>query len=91
LKKVFGRLSLFVFLFIKWVKEVEPFINISKKEWQEFKENDLLDCDFFRADMMGSGGNTITEKLKVILANDNYKLRENINGRLFLSDIGFSD
>jgi hypothetical protein len=60
-------------------------------EWKEFKDNGILDCDFFRADMMSSGGNTITEKLKVILANDNYKLREKINGRLFLSDIGFTD
>jgi hypothetical protein len=41
--------------------------------------------------MMSSGGNTITEKLKIVLKNDNYKFQENIAGRLFTSDIGFTD
>ena len=97
----------FVQIFIKWVKEVKPFINISKKEWTEFKNKGILDCDFFRADMMSApaqapepGENasvfstpysTITEKLKIILKNDNYKFQENISGRLFASDIGFTD
>jgi hypothetical protein len=41
--------------------------------------------------MMSSDGNTITEKLKIVLKNDNYKFQENISGRLFSSDIGFTD
>jgi hypothetical protein len=41
--------------------------------------------------MMSTGGNTITEKLKIVLRNDNYKLQENIEGELFINDIGFSD
>jgi hypothetical protein len=81
----------FVQIFIKWVKEVKPFINIPKVEWAEFKQKGILDCDFYRADVMSEGGNTITEKLKVILKNDNYKFQENISGRLFTSDIGFTD
>jgi hypothetical protein len=39
---------------------------------------------------MNEGGNTITEKLKIILKKDNYKFQENISGRLFTSDIGFT-
>ncbi|WP_059369149.1 hypothetical protein [Treponema endosymbiont of Eucomonympha sp.] len=83
----------FVQIFIKWVKEVKPFINIPKEEWAEFKNNGILDCDFFRADMMSENGNaiTITEKLKIILEKDNYKLQENIKGRLFQTNINFAD
>jgi hypothetical protein len=81
----------FVQIFIKWVKEVKPSINVGKDEWAEFKQKGILDCDFYRADMMSEGGNTITEKLKIILKNDNYKFQENISGRLFTSDIGFTD
>ncbi|MDR2588471.1 MAG: hypothetical protein LBC67_03500, partial [Spirochaetales bacterium] len=81
----------FVQIFIKWVKEVKPFINIPKERWSEFKARGILDCDFFRADLMSEGGNTITEKLKIILKNDNYKFQETISDMLFTSDIGFTD
>ena len=81
----------FVQIFIKWVKEVKPFINITKETWSEFKDKGILDCDFFRADLMSEGGNTITEKLKIILKNDNYKFQETISGMLFSADIGFTD
>jgi hypothetical protein len=81
----------FVQIFIKWVKEIKPFINIPKAEWAELKQKGILDCDFYRADVMSDGGNTITEKLKIVLKNDNYKFHENISGRLFSSDIGFTD
>ncbi|GHU31427.1 hypothetical protein FACS1894172_06300 [Spirochaetia bacterium] len=81
----------FVQIFIKWIKEVKPFINISKEEWTEFKKKGILDCDFYRADLMSLDGNTITEKLKIILKNDNYKFQAVFDGRLFASDIDFTD
>ncbi|MDR2537114.1 MAG: hypothetical protein LBC46_02300 [Treponema sp.] len=81
----------FVQIFIKWVKEVKPFVNIAKGEWAEFRQKGILDCDFYRADVMSEGGDTITEKLKIVLKKDNYKFQENISGRLFTSDIGFTD
>ncbi|MHB9295063.1 hypothetical protein PilKf_00796 [Pillotina sp. SPG140] len=81
----------FVQVFIKWIKEVKPFINIPKDEWIEFKQKGILDCDFYRADVMSEGGNTITEKLKIVLKNDNYKFQEMWSGRLFTSDIDFTD
>ncbi|GHU31281.1 hypothetical protein FACS1894172_05940 [Spirochaetia bacterium] len=81
----------FVQIFIKWIKEVKPFINISKTEWIDFKQTGILDCDFYRADLMSLDGNTITEKLKIILKNDNYKFQAVFGGRLFSSDIGFTD
>jgi hypothetical protein len=83
----------FVQIFTKWVKDVEPAINISKDDWADFKANGLLECDFYRADMMSIDGNTISisEKLKIILEKDNYKLQEHIKGRLFSANIDFTD
>jgi hypothetical protein len=33
----------FVQIFVKWVKQIEPFINISKERWGEFKKQGILD------------------------------------------------
>jgi hypothetical protein len=81
----------FPHIFYKWVKEVKPTINISQEEWQSFKKAGLLDCDFFRADMMSKNGNTIADKLKIVLERDKYKLQQEIEGRLFFSNINFTD
>jgi hypothetical protein len=82
----------FVQIFIKWVKEVKPSIDVNKDEWTAYKKGGILDCDFYRADIMSEGGNTITEKLKIVLKNDNYRLWDkNTYGRLSFSDIGFTD
>ena len=81
----------FVHIYNKWVKEVKPFINIPKDEWGELKDSGVLDCDFYRADIMSSDGYSITEKLKIILEKDNYKLKESIKGRLFSTTIDFTD
>jgi hypothetical protein len=81
----------FVQIFVKWLKEVKPFINIPKDEWVEFKERGILDGDFYRADLMSKDGSSITDKLKIILKNDNYKFQEYMNGRLFSTDIDFTD
>jgi hypothetical protein len=81
----------FPHIYYRWFDEVKPTINISTDEWIEFKRNGVLDLDFYMADMMSSGGNTIIEKLKIILQNDKYKLQEQIQGRLFSSEIDFTD
>ncbi|GHV82680.1 hypothetical protein AGMMS50212_00200 [Spirochaetia bacterium] len=81
----------FVQIFIKWIKEVKPFINLSKERWARFVKNGILDGDFYRADIMSSDGNSITEKLKIVIENDKYKLRENIEGDWFENKIDFTD
>jgi hypothetical protein len=81
----------FAQIFIKWIKEVKPFINISKDDWSEFRRLGIHDGDFFRADVMSEGGNTITERIKIVLKSDNYRFNEKIHGRLFTSDIDFTD
>jgi hypothetical protein len=81
----------FAQIFIKWLKEVKPFINISTERWLKLKNNGILDSDFYRVDIMSKNGNTITEKLKIVLEKDNYKLRQKIEGELFFNDIRFVD
>ncbi|MDR2509770.1 MAG: hypothetical protein LBC77_03900 [Spirochaetaceae bacterium] len=98
----------FVQIFYKWVKEVMPTINMASDEWAEYKKADILECDFFRADIMsapalapelGENANvfstprdTISDKLKIVLENDTYKLKEKTKfDRLLYVDIGFSD
>ena len=84
----------FVQIYYKWIKEVRPAINMSKAEWADYKKAGVLECDFFRADIMSDNGNTITlsDKLKIILADDRYKLQDKTKfERLFYIDIGFKD
>jgi hypothetical protein len=84
----------FVQIFYKWVKEVRPTINMTNEEWAEYKKADILECDFFRADIMSDNGNSITisDKLKIILEQDTYKLKDKTKfDRLLYIDIDFSD
>ncbi|MDR0569437.1 MAG: hypothetical protein LBG87_09570 [Spirochaetaceae bacterium] len=81
----------FPHIFYRWLKEIKPAINISAEHWRKYKSEGVLDCDFFRADMMSSEGSTLLEKLKIILENDAYKLQRNIEGDLFKLNIDFTD
>ncbi|MDR0598757.1 MAG: hypothetical protein LBG84_01565, partial [Treponema sp.] len=83
----------FVQIFIKWVKEVLPSINVSKDEWADYKKDGILEGDFYRADVMSSAGNTISisEKLYIILKNDNYKLQRQGKFRTLFEEIDFTD
>ena len=81
----------FPHVYKRWVKEVKPTINLSAERWQRYKKEDVLDCDFFRADMMSKNGSSITDRLKIVLENDKYKLQKDIEGELFKTDIGFTD
>lgn len=81
----------FPHIYNRWVTEVKPTINISADRWQKYKREGVLDLDFFLADIMSRDGKTITEKLNIILDNDNYKLQKDIEGELFKTDIHFTD
>jgi hypothetical protein len=81
----------FPHIYNRWVTEVKPTINISADRWQKYKREGVLDLDFFLADIMSRDGKTITEKLNIILDNDNYKLQKDIEGELFKTDINFTD
>jgi hypothetical protein len=81
----------FPHIYNRWVTEVKPTINISADRWQKYKKEGVLDLDFFLADIMSRDGKTITEKLNIIIDNDNYKLQKDIEGELFKADINFTD
>jgi hypothetical protein len=81
----------FPHIYNRWLKEVKPTINLPSERWQKYKKEGILDCDFFRADMMSKDGTTITERLQIVLEKDKYKLQKDIEGELFKSDIDFSD
>jgi hypothetical protein len=68
----------FPHIYNRWVTEAKPAINISAGRWAKYKKEGVLDLDFFLADMMSKDGKTITEKLNIILDNDNYKLQKDI-------------
>jgi hypothetical protein len=72
---------------------VRPNIKISEETRVYFKGLGILDCDFYRADVMSDDGNSISmvEKLTVILKNDNYRFQEFIHGMQLSGDIGFTD
>jgi hypothetical protein len=81
----------FPHIYQRWLKEVKPSINISAERWRKYKREGVLDCDFFIADMMSKDGSTIIDRLQIILEKDNYKLKKDIEGELFKSDINFTD
>ncbi|GMO61387.1 MAG: hypothetical protein Ta2A_07460 [Treponemataceae bacterium] len=83
--------SNFMHIYNKWVKEVMPTINMGQAQWEKYKKKGLLDCDFYLADIMSDGGNTIDEKLNVILENDIYKLQEEIENEMWSRPINFTD
>ncbi|MDR3112160.1 MAG: hypothetical protein LBU55_03190 [Elusimicrobiota bacterium] len=81
----------FPHIYNRWVTEVKPAINITPERWQKYKKEGVLDLDFFLADIMSRDGQTITQKLNIVLENDNYRLRRDIEGELFKTDINFTD
>jgi len=89
--KIYITADNFVHVYNRWVKEVKPVLNISRDDWIAFKEEGVLDCDFYRADLMSKDGSTITDKLKIVLDHDKYKFRFILKGRLFYSDIDFTN
>jgi hypothetical protein len=81
----------FPHIYKRWIKEVKPTINISPERWQKYKKEGVLDGDFFIADMMSKEGTTISERILIILEDNKYKLKKDIEGDLFKLDIDFTD
>ena len=65
----------FKWVYDKWVVEVKPTINA---EWEYIKRVGLLDADFYLADLLSEGNNTIAEKLFVLLRIDHYEADKTI-------------
>ena len=82
----------FVSVYNQWRKEVMPTIEMP---WDIAKKHNILDADFFLADLMlGKDNEPIMDKLRVLLLKTNkYQLKKEINELGFFNknEVGFRD
>lgn len=80
----------YVHIFHKWLEVVKPTISCY---WDNAKEFNIYERDFFLADMLAKNNSTIKERLRVLLHNDRYVVRRgaSIIGGLDLTEIYFTD
>ena len=82
----------FVSVYNQWRKEVMPTIEMP---WDIAKKHNILDADFFLADLMlGKDNEPIMDKLRVLLLKTNkYQLKKEINelGLFNKNEVGFRD
>ncbi|MFP6174514.1 hypothetical protein ACLGB1_07775 [Helicobacter pylori] len=62
----------FFTIYQKWLEIVKPTIDIN---WEVAKTKDILDADYYLADLLSDGDKTIIEKLHTILRSSHYKLK----------------
>ena len=65
----------FVAIFQKWRREVMPTINI---DWDNAKKFNILEADFFLADLIAKNNLTLLDKLHVLLQGTHYELDRKI-------------
>ncbi|MBM2778141.1 hypothetical protein [Helicobacter pylori] len=80
----------FVHAYFKWVEHVKPSISI---EWQQAKKQGILDADFYLADLLSEGNETILEILNTILKVNHYKFNKKLNnfGAFNFDETSFND
>jgi hypothetical protein len=66
----------FPHVYRQWAETVKPSIDI---DWLLAKKQDILDGDFYLADLISEDNRTIKDKLFVLLEKDNYKLDRKID------------
>ncbi len=80
----------FFTIYQKWLEAVKPTIDIN---WEVAKTKDILDADYYLADLLSDGDKTIIEKLQTILSSSYYKLKRGVNelGKMDFMEVGFTD
>ncbi|GAA8028573.1 hypothetical protein HpMS70_15150 [Helicobacter pylori] len=80
----------FVHVYFKWVEHVKPSISI---EWQQARKQGILDADFYLADLLSEGNETILENLNTILKVNHYKFNKKLNnfGAFNFDETSFND
>ncbi|TAG51354.1 MAG: hypothetical protein EAZ27_13690 [Cytophagales bacterium] len=66
----------FMIIYNKWLGAVKPTIVIN---WEIAKKNNIIDGDFYLADLLSSENETLKEKLSVILKQDFYELEKKLD------------
>ena len=59
----------FIHIYQKWHAEVAPHININ---WEDAKRENLIDADFYLADLLSKDNTSLRDKLFVLLRSDHY-------------------
>lgn len=87
----------FIPIYLRWLEFVKPIIDVN---WDELKKANILDSDFYLADLFVDDKNTnditddttIRDSLFVIYQNQGYKIaKENFNNALFDQVIGIKN
>ena len=80
----------FTFVFIKWREKVMPQIAV---DWEKSKKAGIISADFFLADLLSSGDESLKENLYVVLKKTKYELAKKIDELGFesVSTVGFKD
>lgn len=80
----------FMVIYNKWLSVVKPTIAVN---WDVVKKSNIIDGDFYLADILSIENESIKEKLYVLLKKDHYELGRVLNdsGLFSSSTTGFSD
>ncbi|WQW59342.1 hypothetical protein KVM31_07055 [Helicobacter pylori] len=83
----------FFTIYQKWLEAVKPTIDI---DWEVAKTKEILDADYYLADLLSDGDKTIIEKLRTILKSSHYELKWGSNtlnklGLEGITKVGFTD
>lgn len=83
----------FFTIYQKWLEIVKPTIKI---DWELAKAEEILDADYYLADLLSDGDKTIIEKLRTILRSSHYELKWGSNalnklGLEGITKVGFTD
>lgn len=66
----------FMVIYNKWLTTVKPTISI---DWDIAKKNEIIDGDFYLADLLSQENATLKDKLYVLLKLDHYELDRKLN------------
>ncbi|MGP1362285.1 MAG: hypothetical protein ACTTKZ_01200 [Bacteroides sp.] len=80
----------FVSIYQRWLVQVQPSI---EAEWELLKKNNIIDGDFFLADLLSENNQSIKEALFVLLLDNRYIVDRRINalGLITSSEVFFKD
>ena len=80
----------FTTVYYKWLQRVKPTIKI---DWENVKQEGILDADFYLADLLSKDNESIKDSLNVLLKSDRYEVKQGVNswGMKLKVDVSFYD
>ena len=80
----------FNIVYFKWLQAVKPTINV---DWDKLKKADILDADFYLADLLSRDNESIKDSLNVLLKKNAYIFNKKMDdlGALNFSVVSFKD